>query len=183
MMEKADIFPKKIRWLAIATGAASSLIFFPRGIFFLHPVLLIAGGIIQPRFPSMGRWFVWAGAAGLGVVVITYDILLFRHPLSYRDYVTLIFATILVLWCAAEFVADGRRRMRAHTPVPCPVSLAEWSFATILSLVVVWSATQAPAGYRHSGNFYVLAMSLVNLLIVLAFDLSLLRRVIKLRRA
>jgi len=49
---ETEAFSVRIRLLAIATGIASALAFFPSGVLFLHPILLIAGGIIQPRFPS-----------------------------------------------------------------------------------------------------------------------------------
>jgi hypothetical protein len=64
-MEQTEIFPKRIRGLAIATGIASGFALFP-ALLLQCPALLIVGGIIQPRFPRTGRWFVWAGAIALG---------------------------------------------------------------------------------------------------------------------
>ena len=49
-MGQIDIFPERLRWVAIATGAASALALFPI-LFLLYPALLIVGGIIQPSFP------------------------------------------------------------------------------------------------------------------------------------
>jgi hypothetical protein len=51
-MEQTAIFSPRIRWVAIATGVASGLALFPI-LFFLYPGLLIAGGYIQPRFPTI----------------------------------------------------------------------------------------------------------------------------------
>jgi hypothetical protein len=53
VLDSADVFSPRMRWLAIATGIASALALFPV-LDLLCPVLLIVGGIIQPRFPSTG---------------------------------------------------------------------------------------------------------------------------------
>ena len=83
-MGQIDIFPERLRWVAIATGAASALALFPI-LFLLYPALLIVGGIIQPRFPSTGRRFVWAGALLLGPVLIMYDVMILRDAFSYTS--------------------------------------------------------------------------------------------------
>lgn len=193
-MEQADIFSRRIRWLAIATGVASALALFPI-LFLLYPALLAAGGIIQPRFPTTGKWFVWAGAANLGMVVIMYDVMMFPHPWRQTkdpEYMVLPLAatTVLLIWCYGELVADGLKRMRARTSIPAaeprPVSLGVWLFAVVLNLLFGRQAAGlvlAPSLYCPSGNCYPLAMSLVQALTIVAFDISLLRRVVKLRRA
>jgi hypothetical protein len=91
-MEQTEIFPKRIRGLAIATGITSAFALFPV-LLLQYPALLIVGGIIQPRFPSTGKWFVWAGAITLAPVLVTYDVMLFPHPFVQQGYVTLIFLT------------------------------------------------------------------------------------------
>ena len=190
-MEQADIFSRKIRRLAIATGVASTLALFPI-LFLLYPALLIVGGIIQPRFPTTGKWLVWAGAANLGVVVIIYDAMFFQ-PSSSPDYMVLTFsaATVLLVWCSVELAADGLRRMRARRSMPPaaprPVSLGAWIFAVVLNVLVGWEATGwalGPSVYRSSANFYsALAMSLVQAATVVAFDIWLVRQAFNLRRA
>jgi len=186
-MERTDVFPWRIRWLAIATGFAAALALFP-ALLLLDPALLIAGGIIQPRFPSAGKWLVWAGTAGLSVVLITYDVLIFPGPLPHPYYMRLTFSTstILIAWCCVELVVDGVKRTRAWRSMPPveprPVSRSLWIFAAVLTLVIGWGAVQAPSGYRHSGSLSMLAMSLVDVVIVAASDISLIRRFLALRR-
>jgi hypothetical protein len=115
-MEQAHIFSGGIRRLAIATGIASALALFPI-LFLLYPPLLIAGGIIQPRSPATGKWFVWAGAASLWVVVIVYDVMIFQdlwRQTKVPEYMELAFSatTVLLIWCSVELPADALRRMR-----------------------------------------------------------------------
>src|SRR5271156_2697418 len=118
-MDGTAIFPKRIRWLAIATGVAAALALFP-ALLLQPPALLIVGGIIQPCFPGTGKWFVWAGAVLLAPALITYDVMLFPRPLLLPGYVWLTFpvSTILLVWCCVELVADGLKRMRAWRSMP-----------------------------------------------------------------
>jgi hypothetical protein len=193
-MEQTDIFSRKIRWLAIATGIASALALFPI-LFLLYPALLIAGGLMQPRFPATGKWFVWVGAASLWVNVIVYDAMMFQDlqgQTKSPEYMVLTFSatTVLLIWCSVELVADGLRRMRAGRSLPPaeprPVSRGVWSFAVVLNLLLGWGVAGwlAPSWYRYSGIFYVLS-ALRNQagIIVVAFDIFLIWRVVKLRRA
>jgi hypothetical protein len=192
-MEKTDIFSRRIRRLAIATGVASALALFPI-LSLLYPALLIVGGMIQPRYPITGKWFVWAGAANLAVVVISYDLMMSPHPWRQPKspaYMVLTFwaATVLLVWCSAELIVDGLRRMWAHRSVPPaeprPVSWGVWVLAVVLNLLVAWEAVGwvlAPSLHRPPVNFYTLGMPLVQAVIVVAFDISLMRGVVKLRR-
>jgi hypothetical protein len=137
-MEQADIFSRRIRWLAVAAGLASALALCPI-LFLFYPALLIVGAVIQPRFPRTGMWFVWAGAAEVCVVLIIYDSLLFPHRLSQPDYMTLTFSvsTILIMWCSAELVADGLNQLRIRRSMPhtkpSPVGWGEWIVALVLN--------------------------------------------------
>ena len=193
-MEQTVIFSARIRWLAVATGVVSALALFPI-LFLLYPALLIAGGLMQPRFPTTGKWFVWTGAANLWPVVIVYDVMMFPNPWDQtKDPVIMVvpFAatTLLLTWCSVEFIADGLKRMRsrlsAPTAEPRPVSLGLWIFAVALNILLGWSTlgwVLAPSRYRSAGNFYsTLAMSLVLDLTIVAFDISLIWRVAKTRR-
>src|SRR5271154_984328 len=116
-MEKSDLFPQRVRWLAIATGIASALALFPV-LFLLHPAFLITGGIIQPRHPRAGRWLVWIGAANLVVITLLYDAMLYPHPWLQPHYMTVAFSasTILLLWCYAELVVDGLNGIAPAVP-------------------------------------------------------------------
>jgi hypothetical protein len=192
-MEQTVIFSKRMRWLAVATGATSALALFPI-LFLLYPALLIAGGIIQPRFPRAGRWFVWAGAAELWAVLITYWIkVLSPHPFQLL-YMGLTFSisTVLLIWCSAELVADGLNRLRARRTKPparpSPVGWSAWIVAVVLNLVAGWSSYSLVSWHRQPGDprlpdtgSYPFGMLLVTAAIVIAFDISLITRVVKLR--
>lgn len=198
-MEQTGIFPERIRRLAIATGVASALTLFP--VFsFLYPVLLIVGGKIQPRYTSAGKWLVWAGAANLCVVVVQLDTMMLQD-LSHQTksslnissvYIVLTFSvsTVLLMWCSVELIVNGLKRMFSRRSIPPaepqPVSLGIWILVVVLNLLVVWEIrgwALAPSWFRHSDIFYNLGMAIVQAVLVVAFDISLLRRVVKLRRA
>ncbi|HMD16564.1 MAG TPA: hypothetical protein VKH18_07845 [Terriglobales bacterium] len=194
-MEQNDILPERIRRLAIATGIASALALFPI-LFLLYPALLIVGGVIQPRYPIAGKWFVWAGTANLGVVVAMYDAMMSSHPWRQPKspaYMVLTFwaTTMLLIWCAAELIVDGLRRIWARRSMPPraprPASLGAWILAVVLTLFVAWDAKgwalAQPSRYRRSDIFYTLGMAMVQAVLVVAFDISLIRRVLRLRSA
>jgi hypothetical protein len=189
-MEQAEIFSRRVRWLAVSAGVSSFVALFP--IFFLlYPVLLVLGGIIQPRFPLTGRWFVWAGAAELCVVLITYDVsVLFPHPWSQPPYMTLAFSvsTVLILWCSGELVADALGRLHARYSMPRvepkPVPWGAWIVAAALNFTLGWSGFGLISSYRQprdtrlrTTGAYTVCMLLVTAAIVIAFDISLARRV------
>jgi hypothetical protein len=189
-----DVFSARIRWVAIATGVVSALALLP-ALFLLYPALLIAGGLMQPRFQTAGKWFLWAGAANLWVLVIVYDAMMIQDtwgPTKASEYMVLTFSvtTVLLIWCSVEFIADALKRTRARrsTPPaePRPVSLGLWIFAVVLNLLLGWIAAGwvlAPIQYRHTGSFYPFALTLFQVLPVVAFDVSLVTRVFRLRRA
>ena len=194
-MRESELFPRRVRWLAVATGVASALALFPVW-FFLYPALLITGGVIQPRHPRAGRWLVWLGAANLGVIIYVYDAIIFPHPWREPQIMVVPFSasTILLLWCYAELVVDGLKQMRARrsapSSAPYPVSQGEWILAVVLSVLVGlhylglfigWVFAPTANGYFHSIPLSSLAMSLVQAGTVVAFDISLLRGAAKLR--
>jgi hypothetical protein len=195
-VKDSNLFSIRLRCVAVAAGIASALALFPIW-FLLQPALLIAGGVIQPRHPSAGRWLVWIGAVNLAIITLMYDVMLFQHPRLHPDYMTVAFSvsTILLLWCYVELVVDGIKRLRARgstpPPVPRPVSRGIWVLALVLSLLVVlrsvgwfvgWVFAPAKSGYFHSGPFYPLVMFLVNAGIVVAFDISLTREAARFKR-
>jgi hypothetical protein len=192
-VKESELFSRRVRWLAIATGVVSALALFPVW-FLLPPMFLIAGGIIQSRFTTAGRWLVWAGAAAVGPITFMYDAMLFPHSGLQPQYMAVAFSasTVLLIWCYAELVIDGVRRIRARRSTsptaPRPVSPGAWILAVVLSLFVGWNSVRwvlapAPSGYFHSGLFYPLTTFLVEAGVVVAFDISLIRKAAKLRRA
>lgn len=190
-MEKTDIFSARMRWVATATGIASALALFPI-LYLLYPALLIAGGLLQPRFPTTGKWFVWVGAAELWPVLITYDVyVLFPHPfeLLYMG-LTFLASTVLLIWCTVELLVDGARQLRVRRSrpraEPQPVGWVVWILAAALNFVVVWMA-YGLIGWRRqpypiARGIDLFLTPLVTAVIVIAFDISLIERVAKLRR-
>ena len=198
-MEQADILPKRIRWLAIAAGIAAALALFPI-LFLLYPALLIVGGIIQPHSPVAGKWFVWGGAAMLGPVLMLYDVMILKDAFSSGPYtstpilmwITFPPATFLFAWSCAELAADGVKRVRSRRSMPPaeprPVSWGEWIVAFVLNAWVGCGVGAFLGWFRDdhrldAGVRISAATSLPLLAIVLAFDVSLVRRMVKLRRA
>jgi len=193
-MEQVGVFPRRVRSVAIATGAASALALFPI-LDLLYPVLLIVGGIIQPRYPSPGRWLVWASAAELWVILITYDVyVIFPHPMSAPPLMTMTFsiATLLLIWCSAELIADGLNLLRARRSSvrvpPLPVGWPAWTVAAVLNSLAVWSAHGIINWHRHpdtpgvpDNSFYSFGFLAVTGVIVISFDISLIMRVLQLR--
>jgi hypothetical protein len=196
-MEQTDLFPKRLRRVAVATGVASALALFPI-YYLLDPVLLILGGIIQPRFPSTGRWFVWAGSAMLGPVLMLYDVMMIRDAFSSAPYTSIPLlmnltfppATILLVWCYAELVADGIKRIRgrrSRPPAePRPVGWGEWAVAAFFTLYIAWAFGGLLGWYRDLGDHHLdtgarsaIAMQLVMLLLVVGFDISVVGRFLK----
>ncbi len=66
------------------------------------------------------------------------------------------------------------------------MSLGVWILAVVLNVLLGWSTlgwALSPSGYRSPENFYsALVTSLVLDLTIVAFDISLIRRVVKLTR-
>ena len=193
-MEQSDIFSARIRWRAFATGVASALALFPI-LDLLYPPLLIAGGLMQPRFPTTGKWFVWIGAAELWPVLITYDVyVLLPHPFQPL-YMGLTFSasTVLLVWCSAELIVDviNRRRVRRSVPraEPQPVGWGAWIVAAALNATVGWSV-YGLISWHHELNpsappdtpLYAFWTPLVTAVIAIAFDVSLIGRVVELQR-
>lgn len=194
-MEEPNIFPRRVRGVAIATAIASALALFPI-LFLQYPAILIVGGIIQPRFPTTGKWLVWAGAVMLGPTLILYDWMLFVHPEGRAPLnMTLTFpaATVLLLWCYAELVIDGVKRLRSPDPgppaAPRRIGWGLGAFAAFLTLYMTWDAGRLIGWYsgltdRHldAGARVAVSSQLFMLLIVVAFDISLVSRAIKVRK-
>jgi hypothetical protein len=184
-----DIFSARIRWVAIATGVASALALFP-ALFLLPPALLIAGGLMQPRFPTTGKWFLWVGAANLWVLVIVYDGMMIQDSRGHTEtpeYMLLTFlaTTVLLIWCSVELVSDAIKRMsarRSMLPVdPRPIGRGLWVLAVVLNLALCRLAVGwilAPGWYGGPGGFYLLAMLLVQVTTLMAFDVWLMKRVL-----
>jgi hypothetical protein len=190
-MEQNNIFSERVRRLATAAGVASALALLPFTIFFLFfPALLLVGGMIQRRYPNTGRWLVWAGAANLSLIVASYDVVIFRERSPVAMVVIFLVATVLLVWCCAELVVDGIKKMGADPSLPPaetrPVSLSEWILAVILNLLIAWEAVglvRLTGLNRHSDILYTVGMPLVQAVIVVVFDISLIRRVVKVQRA
>lgn len=199
-MEQHGVFSRKIRWLAIAVGLSAAALFsFWSPLAAFVPALLPLAAVLQPRLPDPGKrivkWFVWAWALGWspGLVLVSFLMLndLPHHPhdfvvLSVSSLMTL--TALLILWWDIELIVDGTRRIRmwrsAPAQAPRRVSLGLWMFAVALNLWLGWGLIGMISTYHgDAGGIYALAMSMVEAVIVIAFDVYLTWRVVKLRRA
>ncbi len=95
-------------------------------------------------------------------------------------------SALLILWWDIELIVDGARRIRmwrsAPAQEPRPVSLGLWILAVALNLWIGWGLVNVISIYHGVGDLYMLLMSLVLTVIVIAFDIHLTWRVVKLRR-
>jgi hypothetical protein len=121
---------------------------------------------------------------------------LFPHPFTplYMG-LTFLVSTALLLWCSAELIADGLNRLRARRSSaraqPSPVGWAAWIVAAVLNFEVVWSVYGIISFHRQPGDPRVPDVALhtpwmqllATAVIVIAFDISLARKVIELKRA
>lgn len=187
-------FPMRVRGVLVATGVVSALTFFPSAIIFLEPLLLVASGIVQPRFPRPGRWLAWLGAAGISIILAQEDILLFRRPLSFNEYARLpspfasllLATTVLAVWSDVELIADGLRSMhapRSGAPEePQPVGRGMWILAVLINIWVGWGVVLAPGAYQRPGGLAVVLQDFIWMLLVIIFDIKLAKRYFKARR-
>ena len=196
-MEQHDVFSTKIRWLAIAVGvSAAAVSCFLSPLAALVPALLPLGAALQPSLPDPGKrivkWFIWAWALGWSpyLVGIGFLLLLNRLPQAHYFVVLRVLSTVsalLILWWDIELIVDGARRIRmwrsAPAQEPRPVGLGLWVLAVALNLWVGWGLVNIISIYHGVGDLYMLLMSLVLAVIVVAFDIYLSWRVVKLRRA
>lgn len=190
-MEQQDILPGRIRWLVVATGIVTSGLFF-FGLFNLAPFLLVLGAILQSYLPRPGRWLIWLGAAELSQLLVSLDVLWLRSRSPYPDHILysfislLLISTVLIAWSDAELIAEAVQRTRGQRSVsrtrPRALSRAEWIFAIILNLCILYGAVGGLVGYHRSGNRYMGASSLAWVLLVAIMDTYLIRESIKTRR-
>jgi uncharacterized membrane protein len=170
--------------VAIATGVAGILTYFPGGVLVIQPVLMIAGGMAQHHFQRLGKWFLGLGAAGLSIILGQYDVLLFQHPVPPAEYVRLplpfpsllLATTILALWCDIELIVHylRSRRTRQFDPStkPVPVRRGTWIFVA-LHLWVGWSVVGALRRLHYPGGISMLLMSAVWVVAVVVLDIEL----------
>lgn len=196
-MEQHDVFSRKIRWLAIAVGVSAAALFsFLSPVAAFVPALLPLAAALQPRLPDPGKqivkWFTWVWAFGWsqGLVVLSFLMLSNNLPGTHYFVVLRALATLsalLILWWDIELIIDGARRIRVWRSAPVqelrPVGLGLWILAVVLNLWVGWGLVNIISIYHGPGDLYTLAMSIIDAVIVLAFNVYLTWRVVKLRRA
>ena len=189
-MEQIDSSSKRLRWSAIAAGIVSAVALLPI-LGFLFPTLLIVGGIIQPRFRSAGRVLLWLGAVELWTILIIYDVTFFQ-PEHSPLYMVLAFpaSTILLTWCSAELIFDTLKQLRDQRSARRelqPTGWGDWFVAAVLNLILAWTGYSFIEGFRQSNRLHLQApiypyvMDLLMVLIIIAFDVSLARRVLKMK--
>ncbi len=195
-MEQGDVFSRKIRWLATAVGfLAAALFCFLSPLAAVLPMSLPLAALLQPSLSDSGKrivkWFIWVWAFGWspGLVVISCLMLLNNLPHARYFVVLRVLSTVsalLVLWWDIELIVDGTRRIRmlrsAPLREPRPVSWGLWIFAVVLNLWVGWGLVNVISVYHGVGDLYMLVMSTVEAVIVVALDVYLAWRVARLRR-
>jgi hypothetical protein len=196
-MEQCDVFSRKIRWLAIAVGlSAAALNCFLSPLAAVVPMLLPLAAALQPSLPDPGKqivkWFIWAWALVWSPYLVGLSFLLMPNHLPHTHYFVVLrvlstVSALLTLWWDIELIVDGARRIliwrSAPVQEPRPVGLGRWILAVALTLWVGWGLVRVVSTYHGVGSLYMLLMSLVLALIVVAFDIYLTWRVVKLRRS
>ena len=194
-MEQSHVFPRKIRWLAIAVGLSASALFcFLSPLAALVPALLPLAVVLQPRLPDPGKhvtkWFVWLWAWGWSQGLIVLCFLMLNHLPHTHHFLALIVSSsisaLLILWWDIELIVDGARQIRiwraAQVQEPRPVGSGLWILAVAVNLWFGWGLARTISVYHGPSDLYALIMSIEESAIVVAFDIYLTWRVAKLRR-
>jgi hypothetical protein len=111
------IVSDRIRWLAIVTGLFTAVAgTFAGGLFFLMPIPLIIGAVVQPRFPRAGRGLICAGALWLTFLVFGFGILFVLERrstdrLGMFDLITVVLV-LLVAFCDLAIVIEEVKMRR-----------------------------------------------------------------------
>lgn len=196
-MQQCDIFSSTIRWLAIAVGIAVATLFsILSPLAAAVPLMLPLAAVLQPHLPDVGKrivmWFVWVWAFGWSSGLVVISVLLFNNFPRAHDFVVpsisslMVVSALLILWWDIELIIDGVKRIRIWRSAPVqevrPVSLALWILAAVLTLWFGCGLVRTISIYHGVGDIYALVMSIVEVGIVVAFDICLTWRVLKLRR-
>jgi hypothetical protein len=195
-MLEHDVFSRKIRWLAIAVGLSAAALFcFWSPIAVFVPALLPLSAALQPNLSDLGKriakWFIWAWALGWSPGLVVTSVLMLRGNLPHSRYFVVLrvlstLSALLILWWDVELIVDGTRRIRmwrsAPSQEPRPVSLGLWIFAVALNLWIGWGLVNVISIYHGVGDLLTLGLSIIEAVIVVAFDAYLTWRVVKLRQ-
>ena len=193
-MGPSDVFPGRIRWLAVALGlSAAASFWFLSPFAAIVPCAMPLGMVLQPRLPDLGKrivkWYVWVWAVGWSQGLVILCVLMFTEFPKGRDLGVLrilsLTSAVLILWLDTELVIDGVRRIRMwrSTPAqdPRPVKLGLWIFAACLNLWVGWGLASCIANNQgFAGDVYALVLAMLGTAFVLAFDAYLIWRTWKL---
>lgn len=111
------IVSSKIRWFAVATGCLTGIAgVFGFGLgFAIFPGFLIAGALVQPRFPRAGRGLICFGALWLSFWVfdIGYFTLTEKGPMG-RFGVAVAFSVLLVALCDLALMVEELKIRRTE---------------------------------------------------------------------
>jgi len=194
-MKQRDLFSSKIRWLAIAVGlSAATSFYFLSPLAALIPAFLPLAAALQPSLPDSGKkivkWFIWFWALGWSQGLVLLSSLTLNFLPSERHLVVLLVSSsisaLLVLWLDIELILDAAKRIRirrsSQVQEPRPVRSSLWILAIAVTLWFVWGLVRMISIYQGPGDLYALEMSIVEVTIVVAFDIYLISRALKLRR-
>lgn len=198
-MEQDDTFPKRLRWLAIATVCITAAATLTTGGGFLLTAPLILGVIAQQSSPRRGRWLIWAGAAFLSVTLLPMEVLIFSEILTeLRTYHRLgglgpillpfwISSILLIIWCGGALLADGLKRRQNRIIPQTHLAAGDWivwASAFLLSAYATVSIFFLARAYRHgfARGLDILLPSLGIFTIVALLDMVLLIDAATMRR-
>lgn len=190
--------PYRVRGVAIAAGCVAGIFFMFQSL--LAPIFsapLILGVLVQPRSPHLGRWLIWVGAVVLSCLTLFLSIGIVLGGIRYFDsmgvtvYLVSVATTILVTWCDVELILDAVKQTRTARIIKprstlvgealawlAAIGLSAWVFPGIL-----WNLRAPPPDYPRASYLINLALSLPIQFVVIAFDVWLIIRAAKMRRA
>jgi len=119
------ILSRKIRWLAIVTGSMTGMALLSFLWLSLSGMILIVGGVVQPRLPRTGRWLLSVGAPLLSIWLIPFGGGLWwetmkglNPPPSDVLHLILLLAwlvsPVLLIWLNAALVLEAVKERRTR---------------------------------------------------------------------
>jgi hypothetical protein len=122
---------KSTRWLAVAAGCFTAVTgtISVGGLFFVAPILLILGVIVQPYVQRSGKWLMWMGASfltfmtlPLGIVLLPEYLKTMRLDAHYqhdalRVMIPLwVVSLLLIILCDMVLVIDAVKLKHSQEP-------------------------------------------------------------------
>ncbi len=115
------VLPRRIRWLALATGCVSGAVLASFSwplVFAVFPLILCAA--VQRVLPRAGRWFISIVAALVSVTVVPAGVVSWWEIVTVEGspphdmvgiavFVSWMLAPLLLIWCDTELILEAVR--------------------------------------------------------------------------